>query len=259
LRAEGEVVWAHLDGDRGGEIGLAFVSLDPRTELAIEQMIVGAEPEDAPNAPSEVATEAEPQAFAAPREPVAKVARLALEGIDEPLAARIARREDGRAVFEQLLPLLELGRGVRTDAPGLDGRRGAIAGVELRMMGQVPTLAVTVEFEDHSAYGEFHWSTAGEQDAGAPEGDTARDLVAPEVRAAASALPDAPNAPNAPIAADPHKTAPSSARRSGARGSLACTHRFRRPSIARSPAFRAACSSPMSRRLRCTSTSTAAG
>jgi hypothetical protein len=39
IEAEGEVVWAQLEGDASGEIGLAFTSLDPQIEMLIEQII----------------------------------------------------------------------------------------------------------------------------------------------------------------------------------------------------------------------------
>src|SRR5262249_8552371 len=38
VTAQGEVVWAHLDGEQSGEFGLAFVDLDPKTEWLIEEM-----------------------------------------------------------------------------------------------------------------------------------------------------------------------------------------------------------------------------
>ena len=39
IEAEGEVVWAQLEGEASGEIGLAFTNLDPQTEMLIEQII----------------------------------------------------------------------------------------------------------------------------------------------------------------------------------------------------------------------------
>jgi hypothetical protein len=137
VAARGEVVWAQLDGDDSGEFGLAFVDLDARTEWLIEEML--AEPitkrRDEPGDPAEL------------------IAQLELEGSTEPIAARIAARETGRAVFEQHLDLLSLGRGVRAHAPGASDRNGSIAGVELRMVGNVPMLAVTVNFEGDTQSG----------------------------------------------------------------------------------------------------------
>jgi hypothetical protein len=191
IEAEGEVVWAQLEGEASGEIGLAFTNLDSKTELLIEQIIaehgsptaagavidagerdraaaqLDAEAERAQTRNSEnrpaVTREATP-----PLMPSARVANLSLEGISEPLSARVAELAQGYAVFEQVLPLLKLGRSVSADVVELQGRRGAIAGVELRMVGHVPTLAVIVEFEDgeraampvaNDGYGEASFSS----------------------------------------------------------------------------------------------------
>jgi hypothetical protein len=99
-------------------------------------------------------------------------------------------------VFEQQLDLLALGRGVR--APELGADHGSIAGVELRMMGNVPTLAVTVAFDGAEPhYGEFQWdepSVAGQLPAGQSDPnahdavhdrDTEPDMMAPAIRDAA--------------------------------------------------------------------------
>ncbi|MGD8861329.1 MAG: PilZ domain-containing protein [Myxococcales bacterium] len=183
VTAEGEVVWAHLDRGDSGELGLAFVDLDGRTEMLLEEMIA----EHAAHAPAGV----DPADVAAP------VARLELEGSSEPIEARVARERDGRVVFEQQLDLLALGRGVR--APELGADHGSIAGVELRMMGNVPTLAVTVAFDGaEPAYGEFEWDeqsvagqlTAGDAGRATPDGvhdrDTEPDLMAPPAQHGAS-------------------------------------------------------------------------
>jgi hypothetical protein len=198
IEAEGEVVWAQLEGDASGEIGLAFTDLDPKTELLIEQIIAehgsptfaGAviDPGERDRAAAELDAEAErkeaaqerpshaPSPFrnsedrplsTPPLMPSTRVANLSLEGISEPLSARVAELSAGHAVFEQVLPLLKLGRLVSADAPELLGRRGAISGVELRMMGHVPTLAVIVQFEDgesaalpvNGGYGEASFSS----------------------------------------------------------------------------------------------------
>ncbi len=166
LTAQGEVVWAHLDGDCSGEFGLAFVDLDPKTEWLLEEMI------------------AEHAALARghgeqPCEPVARLATLELEGSPAPIEAHLARREEGGAVFEQQLDLLSLGRGVLARAPGSAERTGRIAGVELRMVGSVPMLAVTVAFEQRESYGELSWSGSDP----APDHDTEPDLAAPPSRA----------------------------------------------------------------------------
>lgn len=167
VTAQGEVVWAHLDGPQSGEFGLAFIDLDPETEWLIEEMIA-----------EHAAQSREPG-------PGAPVARLELEGSPEPIAARMASREAGRAVFEQELDLLSLGRGVLAHAPGAEGRAGSIAAVELRMVGSVPMLAVTVAFSHPTEAGELS----------APEHDTEPDLAAPDPSAHASTAATRGSAP----------------------------------------------------------------
>ena len=104
--AQGEVVWAHLDGERSGEFGLAFVDLDPKTEWLIEEMI------------AEQAAREGGAGGERAREAAAEIATLELEGGAAAIAARLASAGAGRAVFEQQLDLLRLGRGVRANAPG---------------------------------------------------------------------------------------------------------------------------------------------
>src|SRR5262249_32249087 len=77
--------------------------------------------------------------------------------------------EGDQVVFEQRLDLLKLGRGVRAYGEGEQGHAGAIAAVELRMVGSVPMLAVTVAFDDADAAAPL----------GALEHDTEPDLDAP--------------------------------------------------------------------------------
>jgi hypothetical protein len=168
VTAQGEVVWAHLDGEHSGEFGLAFVDLDPKTEWLIEEMI------------------AEHAAVHRELEPAAPVARLELEGSSEPIEARMAHREGDTAVFEQELDLLSLGRGVLAHAPGAEGRAGSIAAVELRMVGSVPMLAVTVAFEERGDAREFSFG-AGE--AVEPDHDTEPDLEAPPQLASGASEP----------------------------------------------------------------------
>jgi hypothetical protein len=139
VTAQGEVVWAHLEGENSGEFGLSFVDLDPSSEWLIEEMLAEHAPQGAPHPPAEEAS--------------AKVATLELEGSSAAIAARVASADAGQAVFEQDLELLRLGRPVRAQAAGEHRRRGSIAGVELRMVGSVPMLAVTVMFHDHAPPG----------------------------------------------------------------------------------------------------------
>jgi hypothetical protein len=169
VTAQGEVVWAHLDGERCGEFGLAFVDLDAGSEWLIEEMIAEHAAHSGQSPPADVG---------------APVATLELDGSDGSIAARLASADAGQAVFEQDLDLLRLGRGVRTHAPGADGRQGSISAVELRMVGSVPMLAVTVVFGETSGVAAAPAPAAREDDAqlGGNAGtshDTEPDLNAP--------------------------------------------------------------------------------
>lgn len=222
--AEGEVVWAQLEGEASGEIGLAFTGLDPRTEMLIEQIIadhgIGMEQHEADAEQADAAVEplrvSEPQRASEPRQsqshsqslpqaprrsthPSARVTNLSLEGISEPLETRVTELIGDRAVFEQVLPLLQLGRAVAADAPELAGRRGAIASVELRMIGHVPTLAVTVTFEsalqarasrerEEQDDGEFHFSSTDVAVPASEPHDTEPDLESPSEHTAETVI-----------------------------------------------------------------------
>jgi hypothetical protein len=175
VSAQGEVVWAHLDGEQRGEFGLAFVDLDPQTEWLIEEMIADHGAERAAGTPS---GERSSRADDGPR-----VAQLELEGSSEPIAARVVSADGDRVVFEQRLDLLKLGRGVRAYGDGDQAHAGAIYAVELRMVGSVPMLAVTVAFDDADA-GVPLGAPEREPE---PEHDTEPDLAAPAAAAAAAA------------------------------------------------------------------------
>jgi hypothetical protein len=173
VTAKGEVVWAHLDGTHSGEFGLAFVDLDPKTEWLIEEMVA-----------EQAAWSGDPA-----KDGGARVATLELEGSPEPIEARLTHSEGKQAVFEQELDLLSLGRGVRAHAPGSDTLPGSIAAVELRMVGAVPMLAVTVSFDRAPA----HPSSEPLRDEparvpSAPGHDTEPDLIAPGALAPRTAV-----------------------------------------------------------------------
>lgn len=190
--AEGEVVWAHLDGEQSGEFGLSFLDLDPQTEWLIEEMLA-----------EQVACSG--SSSQPPVEVSAKVATLELEGIPESIDARLASEGRGRAVFEQELELLRVGRGVRALTDGAHGRQGSIAAVELRMVGSVPMLAVTVEFAGRSEPGSA--APALTADDASEVHDTEPDLEAPmtsdaELDAALAGPPRPSEAPEAAMPAD---------------------------------------------------------
>lgn len=159
ITAQGEVVWAQLDGESSGEFGLAFLDLDAKTEWMLDELLAEhGSPESNPE-----------------NEPSAPIAKLELEGSPEPIAARMASQDHDSAVFEQELDLLSLGRAVRAHAVGIAGRAGSIAAVELRLVGNIPMLAVTVDFRNETEYGEVE---LGASDA-VPR-DTETDLEAPD-------------------------------------------------------------------------------
>ena len=155
VSARGEVVWAHLDGEHRGEFGLAFADLDPESEWLIEEMIAEHSARNG-NARSSA-------------DSGAQVAQLELEGSSEPIAARVVSSDGSSVVFEQRLDLLKLGRGVRAFGDSSQAHAGAISAVELRMVGSVPMLAVTVAFDGET----------GALPAPLPEHDTEPDLAAP--------------------------------------------------------------------------------
>lgn len=168
VTAQGEVVWAHLEGGRSGEFGLAFVDLDPQTEWLIEEMLAERAAHDGGAHGDEVS---------------APVGTLELEGSPEAIAARVTSEGPDRAVFEQELDLLRVGRGVRAHAPSAGGRAGSISKVELRMVGSVPMLAVTVAFDGaraEQAAAEAPQVPASD-DPAAYAHDTEPDLRAPEL------------------------------------------------------------------------------
>lgn len=169
VSARSEVTWAQLEGESTGEFGLAFLELDPEAEWLIEEML--AEPI------LKREREREPEADA--------ITRLELEGSTEPIEARLARLQAGSAVFEQQLDLLSLGRGVRAHAPGSRDRSGSIVGVELRMVGNVPMLAVTVSFDEESELAPSAAPAADlDLDLNLPH-DTVADMSAPQLVASA--------------------------------------------------------------------------
>jgi len=199
VSAQGEVVWAHLDGEHRGEFGLAFVDLDAQTEWLIEEMIAehgaGRAQGEGPDSDEE-----------GPR-----VAQLELEGSSEPIAARVVRAEGDHVVFEQRLDLLKLGRGVRAYGEGEQAHAGAIAAVELRMVGNVPMLAVTVAFD----------AADGSTPRGTLEHDTEPDLAAPAAAAAAAA--DAAGAHPSPTLVEFQRARPPSIHRTAVPASEPCS------------------------------------
>jgi hypothetical protein len=163
----GEVVWVQPCGDVGGEFGLRFVGIDPKTQALIDEMVA-----------ERIARIDTPFAGAAP-----VIANLEIENVDTPIAATLVRTDAGEALFEQPLDLLAIGKSVVAHA-GVSLVRGSIARVDLRMDGETPMLALTVRLAQEPAqFGEFEWEDSGP--------DTEPDLFAP------AGLSNAPAAPAA--------------------------------------------------------------
>lgn len=135
--ATGEVVWARLDDQHTGTFGLRFVDLDAGAARLIARML----------------NDRKPTAVGLGAEENARAASLEIEGMQEPVPASI---DDARgfATFEQPLDLFKLGRVVRRRS-GRTPREGSIAKVELRVLGNTPMLAVTVDFEQDRPFGEL--------------------------------------------------------------------------------------------------------
>ncbi len=176
VESRGEVVWTHADGERSGEFGLRFLDIDSQTRALLDELVAERRAEAEAHGVHEAHEQDVRTQRAAASFDELRIAQLELDGVDAPLSARLLRSGGGAAVFEQRLDLLELGRGVTARAGSALGK-GSVAEVSLRMEGGVPTLAVTVRFEQgKSLFGEFDWEASG---ASALESDTARDLEAP--------------------------------------------------------------------------------
>jgi len=180
IEVRGEVVWAHLEGHRGGEFGVRFIDVDALTVALISEMI------------GEQESRARRESALTSRENA--TAQLSVDGSSDTFTARLLRRSAGLVTFEQDLSFLRLGRGVSA-VQGDDVQRGQIASVAVRLDGSTPKLMVTLRYEASSAPDDSH--TRGEAvtaptlaemnvDAVAAKAtaitvshDTARDLDAP--------------------------------------------------------------------------------
>jgi len=123
VRAEGEVVWSHWQGDRDGAFGMRFLELDTKSATAIRHHM-------------------EPEPWQEPAEPEAPpVANMRIDGVGAPVETDVLYVDAGSIVLEQQLDFLKLGRGVAIDVPGRGPLRGRIGSVELRHGAlDVPTL-----------------------------------------------------------------------------------------------------------------------
>lgn len=122
LEVDGEVVWAHDAGERSGEFGLRFATLDEGAEASLRRLVehLGGEP----GARGSV--------------------RLHLDGVSTPIEAEITDRDDEWMTVEQELPFLRIGMGVAVEGPNAPPR-GRLASVDLRLEDGTPRLVLGVE------------------------------------------------------------------------------------------------------------------
>jgi hypothetical protein len=142
IEVRGEVVWAHLEGHRGGEFGVRFLDVDAITVALISEMI------------GEQESRTRRDSAAAQTNQTA-TAQLAVDGSTDTFTARLLRRSSGLVTFEQDLSFLKLGRGVSA-YQGDDVQRGQIASVAVRYDGATPKLMVTLRYEPSEAPDDAH-------------------------------------------------------------------------------------------------------
>jgi hypothetical protein len=128
LEVTGRVMWAHEEGERGGRFGMRFTGLDERSLAQIAQAL------------AERSDQGHTRAVSHGERP----AQLLLDGVSTPISAHVARRRGRHLTFEQELPLLQIGRGLSADIPGLEPITGRITSVDLRLRGDTPRLIVTI-------------------------------------------------------------------------------------------------------------------
>lgn len=124
IELDGEVVWAHDAGERSGEFGLRFATMDVEAERALK---------------STIARLRESLGDGADRER----ARLHLEGVATPIEGEVVDRDEHRLKVEQELPFLRIGMNVAVEGRG--PAHGKLAAVDLRMDEGVPRLLLVVE------------------------------------------------------------------------------------------------------------------
>lgn len=147
VEVRGEVVWAHLEGQRGGEFGVRFLDVEPTTIGLISEMLAEG------RALALKLAETKAEKVVAPE--ADDVAKLAVDGTSDTFTARLLRRSSGLVTFEQDLSFLKLGRGVSA-YQGDDVQRGEIASVAVRLDGTTPKLMVTLRYAPSDAPDDEH-------------------------------------------------------------------------------------------------------
>lgn len=147
VEVRGEVVWAHLEGQRGGEFGVRFLDVEPTTIGLISEMLAEGR--------AQAVKLAETKAEKLVALEVDDVAKLAVDGTSDTFTARLLQRSSGLVTFEQDLSFLKLGRGVSA-YQGDDVQRGEIASVAVRLEGSTPKLMVTLRYAPSDAPDDAH-------------------------------------------------------------------------------------------------------
>lgn len=145
----GEVVWRQPeDQSAGGEFGLRFVEVDPKTQALIDEMV------------AERIARIE-GSFRQSKPPELVLASLEIENVAAPVSARLLHTSETEALFEQTLEQFSVGKSVVAHA-GTSLVRGHISSVKLRMEGSSPRLVLTLQMpRDPARFGEFEWGEPG--------------------------------------------------------------------------------------------------
>lgn len=120
IELDGEVVWAHDAGERSGEFGLRFATMDGEAEAALRRTLAHL------GRPVQGAR-----------------ARLHLDSVATPIDAEVVDHDERALTVEQELPFLRIGMGVVVEGHG--PAHGRLASVDLRVEAGVPRLLLVVE------------------------------------------------------------------------------------------------------------------
>jgi hypothetical protein len=110
------------------------------------------------------------------------IAELVIDGVSAPVEAEAIDAHDDRVTYAQPLGPWRIGGAVQAPTGDGDARQGNVERVELKLVGNVPMLAVTVDFAGASrAYGEFEFGNTVQGVAQGRVHDTEPDTDAPDL------------------------------------------------------------------------------
>jgi hypothetical protein len=161
--ATGEVVWKQEAG-KGGEFGIRFTGLDAASAEALAAMMNGHGPAPASR------MEAQPRG--------AKV-RLHIEGLQQPMRARVKDSTVARVTAFSELGFLQVGKPLELEDAGTGNKRPAIIDrveCEMEPGSRVPHLVVSLRYDDEDA----RTAIASEPDASPPKERTPEPVVTHE-------------------------------------------------------------------------------